>query len=131
MATGSYGNFFRVFSTQDNSETTLESSRDPQRRRFSDPKPQAGPAGARFGLPKKKNDKKRVPEPPPPPSVLSIPLLTCVPACCSLPAYRGASVFENMNQTDFASKLVHLNWHPEANLIAAAAFNSLYLFTTT
>lgn len=40
-------------------------------------------------------------------------------------------VFESMTQSDFASKLVHLSWHPECSLIAAAAFNSLYLFCTS
>lgn len=30
--------------------------------------------------------------------------------------------------TDFSEKLLHLAWHPEANLIAAAASNSLYMF---
>ena len=29
---------------------------------------------------------------------------------------------------DFSEKLLHLAWHPEANLIAAAASNSLYMF---
>jgi serine/threonine-protein phosphatase 2A regulatory subunit B len=29
---------------------------------------------------------------------------------------------------DFASKLLHLSWHPSANVIATAASNSLYLF---
>ena len=29
---------------------------------------------------------------------------------------------------DFHSKLLHLAWHPEANLIAAAASNSLYMY---
>lgn len=28
---------------------------------------------------------------------------------------------------DFQSKLLHLAWHPEANVIAAAASNSLYM----
>ena len=29
---------------------------------------------------------------------------------------------------DFGSKLLHLAWHPEANVIAAAASNSLYMY---
>ncbi|KAL4431604.1 hypothetical protein ABPG77_001446 [Micractinium sp. CCAP 211/92] len=29
---------------------------------------------------------------------------------------------------DFTSKLLHLSWHPQANVIATAASNSLYLF---
>ncbi|KAF5841886.1 PP2A-twin subunit [Dunaliella salina] len=30
--------------------------------------------------------------------------------------------------TDYASKLLHLAWHPEADVIAAAASNSLYMY---
>jgi serine/threonine-protein phosphatase 2A regulatory subunit B len=30
--------------------------------------------------------------------------------------------------TDYVSKLLHLAWHPEANVIAAAASNSLYMY---
>lgn len=30
--------------------------------------------------------------------------------------------------SDYASKLLHLAWHPEANVIAAAASNSLYMY---
>ena len=29
---------------------------------------------------------------------------------------------------DFTSKLLHLAWHPQANLIACAASNSLYMY---
>lgn len=32
--------------------------------------------------------------------------------------------------TDYASKLLHLAWHPEADVIAAAASNSLYMYCT-
>ncbi|KAI8475043.1 MAG: WD40-repeat-containing domain protein [Monoraphidium minutum] len=31
-------------------------------------------------------------------------------------------------QNDYTSKLLHLAWHPEANVIACAASNSLYMF---
>lgn len=31
-------------------------------------------------------------------------------------------------QHDFTSKLLHLAWHPNANLIACAASNSLYMY---
>jgi hypothetical protein len=31
-------------------------------------------------------------------------------------------------QSDYASKLLHLAWHPEANVIACAASNSLYMY---
>ena len=29
---------------------------------------------------------------------------------------------------DFSQKLLHLAWHPQANVIACAASNSLYLY---
>ncbi len=29
---------------------------------------------------------------------------------------------------DYSSKLLHLAWHPEANVIACAAANSLYMY---
>ena len=29
---------------------------------------------------------------------------------------------------DYAAKLLHLAWHPEANVIACAAANSLYMY---
>jgi serine/threonine-protein phosphatase 2A regulatory subunit B len=31
-------------------------------------------------------------------------------------------------QNDYSSKLLHLAWHPEANVIACAASNSLYMY---
>lgn len=30
--------------------------------------------------------------------------------------------------SDYQSKLLHLAWHPEANVIACAASNSLYMY---
>ena len=29
---------------------------------------------------------------------------------------------------DYSQKMLHLSWHPEANVIATAASNSLYIF---
>lgn len=47
--------------------------------------------------------------------------------------FTGADAAEAMgadpnNVHDFTSKLLHLAWHPQANLIAAAASNSLYMY---
>lgn len=33
--------------------------------------------------------------------------------------------------TDYVNKLLHLAWHPESNVIAAAASNSLYMYSAT
>ena len=41
---------------------------------------------------------------------------------------RGGSFTGEAIGQDFASKLLHLSWHPSANVIATAASNSLYLF---
>ncbi|CAI5959561.1 unnamed protein product [Closterium sp. NIES-64] len=38
------------------------------------------------------------------------------------------SMDPNGMQHDFSSKLLHLAWHPKANLIACAASNSLYMY---
>ncbi|GAX82314.1 hypothetical protein CEUSTIGMA_g9743.t1 [Chlamydomonas eustigma] len=43
------------------------------------------------------------------------------------PGKWGASDSTELG-TDYASKLLHLAWHPEANVIAAAASNSLYMY---
>ena len=41
---------------------------------------------------------------------------------------RKAATQSTEMGTDYASKLLHLAWHPEANVIAAAASNSLYMY---
>ena len=33
-----------------------------------------------------------------------------------------------MGDLDFKAKLLHLAWHPNSNLIACAALNSLYMY---
>jgi serine/threonine-protein phosphatase 2A regulatory subunit B len=35
---------------------------------------------------------------------------------------------EEVIAQDFSAKLLHLSWHPQANVIATAASNSLYIF---
>ena len=35
---------------------------------------------------------------------------------------------EDAIASDYTQKMLHLSWHPEANVIATAASNSLYLF---
>ncbi len=37
---------------------------------------------------------------------------------------------EEPDSPDLSQKLLHLAWHPESNLIATAASNSLYMFCT-
>jgi serine/threonine-protein phosphatase 2A regulatory subunit B len=43
-------------------------------------------------------------------------------------ANGGAILAPDGTGMDFNTKLLHLAWHPEANLIAAAASNSLYMY---
>lgn len=40
----------------------------------------------------------------------------------------GRSNEQSDSGTDYSSKLLHLAWHPDANVIAAAASNSLYMY---
>ena len=40
----------------------------------------------------------------------------------------GQTNFALQQNHDFSAKLLHLAWHPENNLIAAAASNSLYMY---
>lgn len=40
---------------------------------------------------------------------------------------RGGADSEDVT-TDYTAKLLHLAWHPESNVIACAASNSLYMY---
>ncbi|KAM0876477.1 hypothetical protein ACQ4PT_036161 [Festuca glaucescens] len=99
VATGSYGNLFRVFgSTPGSTEvTTLEASRNPMRRQMANPnRPTRGTMtsmahGVRRGG-------------------------------------ENLGVDANGNSLDFSTKLLHLAWHPTENSIACAAANSLYMY---
>jgi len=44
---------------------------------------------------------------------------------------KKATDLESLTQGDFNHKLLHLAWHPQANVVACAASNSLYLLCTT
>ncbi|EFJ50465.1 hypothetical protein VOLCADRAFT_73784 [Volvox carteri f. nagariensis] len=44
------------------------------------------------------------------------------------PSKGGRTNEQSESGTDYASKLLHLAWHPEANVVAAAASNSLYMY---
>lgn len=41
---------------------------------------------------------------------------------------KGAGEAQEAQQSDYGSKLLHLAWHPRANVIACAASNSLYMY---
>lgn len=41
---------------------------------------------------------------------------------------RGGNSDTEQAGTDYTCKLLHLAWHPDANVIAAAASNSLYMY---
>lgn len=43
-------------------------------------------------------------------------------------AAPGAGLEGDPSVQDFSAKLVHLAWHPEQDVVAAAASNSLYLY---
>ncbi|GAQ80853.1 Serine/threonine protein phosphatase 2A regulatory subunit [Klebsormidium nitens] len=102
VATGSYSNLFRVFGAAPGSEeaSTLEATKTPNRRRAQQNAPAR--SGSRLAnLARGRRDARR--------------------------GETGSP--ENPTGTnDFTSKLLHLAWHPSANLIACAASNSLYMY---
>ncbi|KAK9831354.1 hypothetical protein WJX81_004778 [Elliptochloris bilobata] len=110
VATGTYSNCFRLLGTagggsgsgggSGGGDMLLEASRDPQRRRLQSAKS----TPSRFGLARGGGARRHS------------------SAGADAPA-AGAEP-----PTDFGSKLLHLAWHPEANVIAAAASNSLYMY---
>jgi serine/threonine-protein phosphatase 2A regulatory subunit B len=107
MCTGSYSNFFRVVGRDGGGDTLLEASRDPMRRRISTADTASnntGGGGGRFGYHRGGASRNG----------------GSTGADC-----MGA---EEMLTSDFSSKTLHMSWHPEANVVATAASNSLYLF---
>ncbi|XP_024359596.1 serine/threonine protein phosphatase 2A 55 kDa regulatory subunit B beta isoform isoform X2 [Physcomitrium patens] len=101
VATGSYSNLFRVFGAATGSEeaSTLEASKTPNRRIVTPP----SKAGSRLAnLARGRRDNRRGGESP--------------------------GIDLNGGVQDFTSKLLHLAWHPAANVIACAASNSLYMY---
>ncbi|KAG0556649.1 hypothetical protein M758_11G067800 [Ceratodon purpureus] len=101
VATGSYSNLFRVFGATPGSEeaSTLEASKTPNRRLMTPP---SKPGSRLANLARGRRDNRRGSESP------------------------GAEL--NGGVHDFTSKLLHLAWHPAANVIACAASNSLYMY---
>jgi serine/threonine-protein phosphatase 2A regulatory subunit B len=99
-ATGTYSNLFRVFATHGEGDASVEASKDPQRTGDA-----SGDADHKLGA--------RA-------SVLSRPRggrAGRLDGGSELPA-GGA---------DYGAKLLHLAWHPQRDVIAAAAGNSLYI----
>ncbi|MCO5608229.1 hypothetical protein L7F22_062435 [Adiantum nelumboides] len=43
-------------------------------------------------------------------------------------ATESSSIDTQIGDQDFKSKLLHMAWHPQSNLIACAALNSLYMY---
>eukprot|EP00270_Netrium_digitus_P004633 TRINITY_DN15903_c0_g2_i1.p1 TRINITY_DN15903_c0_g2~~TRINITY_DN15903_c0_g2_i1.p1 ORF type:complete len:355 (-),score=76.34 TRINITY_DN15903_c0_g2_i1:265-1329(-) len=107
-ATGSYSNLFRVFGVVPGSDeaSMLEASKTPNRRRMlQQQQQQQGKGGNRLtNLARGRRDARRGNE---------------------SPANDGPN---GMVVHDFTSKLLHLAWHPQANVIACAASNSLYMY---
>ncbi|TVU07911.1 hypothetical protein EJB05_41288 [Eragrostis curvula] len=98
VATGSYGNVFRVFGCTPGSTeaTTLEASRNPMRRQITNPtRPTRTLTSFTRGVRR---------------------------------GGENSGVDANGNSFDFSTKLLHLAWHPTENSIACAAANSLYMY---
>ncbi|KAK9109009.1 hypothetical protein Sjap_017069 [Stephania japonica] len=98
VATGSYGNVFRVFgrSPGSNEASTLEASKNPTRRQNQVPtrSPRSLTSFAR--------SRRR--------------------------GFENSSMDANGGSFDFSTKLLHLAWHPTSNVLACAAANSLYMY---
>ncbi|CAM8934260.1 unnamed protein product [Rhodiola kirilowii] len=99
VATGSYGNLFRVFGCAPGSSeaATLEASKNPMR--------------------------KQVPSPARPSRSIGSSIQRVVRRGSESPVGDA-----NGNSFDFTTKLLHLAWHPREKLIACAAANSLYMY---
>eukprot|EP00775_Hariotina_reticulata_P007395 gene7395-7604_t len=99
VASGSYNNSFKVFKCTDGFQgIPLEASRDPMRRRLQSAQK---PMSTRF-----------------PHNVLKGRM-----------GVGKRSPGETTDaHNDYQNKLLHLAWHPEANVIACAASNSLYMY---
>eukprot|EP00890_Picochlorum_soloecismus_P002032 jgi/Picsp_1/282/NSC_00281-R1_protein len=105
LATGTYSNFFRVCSTDENGDSVLlESSRDPTRKRLTAPSPRFQNRIVGFGrtMPRSSSGS---PLPRKNPTSISEPIIS-----------------------DFQSKIQHMSFHPHAPVLAVAAQNSLYVY---
>ncbi|GLJ15819.1 hypothetical protein SUGI_0260890 [Cryptomeria japonica] len=100
VATGSYSNLFRVFGCVPGSDeaTMLEASKSPNRRRNM----QASSKPSRS--------------------------LTSLTRVRTRRGNESPGSEMNGGAYDFSTKLLHLAWHPTANVIACAASNSLYMY---
>ena len=116
VATGSYGHLFRVFNLASGTDVTLEASKDPHRRRLSQPLPLAAAS--------------------PPPGLARIATLTrggsdgaaVAPQPVPQPPAQAPPPQANPLM-DYQQKLLHLAYHPHVDVIAAAASNSLVMFS--
>lgn len=110
MCTGSYSNFFRVVGSDGGGDTLLEACRDPMRRRISTVDTSTSNNnnnnnGSGFGYRHRGGTTR---------------------TSSGGRGHMGGA--EEMLTSDFSSKALHMSWHPEANVVATAASNSLYLF---
>ncbi|KMZ70040.1 Serine/threonine protein phosphatase 2A 55 kDa regulatory subunitB beta isoform [Zostera marina] len=98
VATGSYGNQFRVFGCAAGSSeaSTLEASKNPTRKKVQIP-------ARSIGSPCNMSRNMRR-------------------------GGENHGIDTNGNANDFSTKLLHLAWHPTENAIACAAANSLYMY---
>ncbi|GBF92816.1 hypothetical protein Rsub_05435 [Raphidocelis subcapitata] len=112
VASGTYSNSFRVFGVGDGGaaaaagDATLEATRDPMRRRAA-----AGAGGGGGGAPAGKAAR-----------------FGAAARGKGTPGKRSPGEAPEAAAADYGSKLLHLAWHPEADVIACAASNSLYMY---
>ncbi|CAL0322541.1 unnamed protein product [Lupinus luteus] len=116
VATGSYSNLFRVFGCSERSTeaTTLEATKNPMR------STSLATGGQWKKLRFRRSTHVQTPQKPSK-SLGTLPRVL----------KRGtdnSGVDTSENAMDFATKLLHLAWHPTENTLACAASNSLYMY---
>jgi serine/threonine-protein phosphatase 2A regulatory subunit B len=106
LATGSYGNTFRTFDTHAGGADTLEVTKTPQRLRTE--RMRAATGGSLSASPSLVS------------GLMGRASGRSSPSAFSQPVGPGSP--------DFQTKILHMAWHPQEHVLAAAASNSLYIF---
>jgi len=133
ILSGSYNNFFKSFNRKSKQELMYECSREQTKpRQVLRPKrvvvnsnlngpPQAGGVAATGSQSPSLNSKRNNAAAQQQSSILN-------GAKSATNNNNGFKDEVNVDQLDFAKKILHASWHPKDNIVAIAATNNLYLF---
>lgn len=116
VATGSYGNQFRSFDSSTGNADTFEVTKDPQRLRRANVSRKRGLSSGGSSLSSSPAGRGGF--------LSSSPRSMSNQSSAS--QLLGASA--SPTQPDFNTKIPHMAWHPQENVVACAASNSLYIF---